>query len=107
MLTLCGPERVLVVSTEPPFDLSCLTTSGGGGGISRQIKFVVVNFAEPPGFCVVPPRQSPQWVLLVCEKFAENPGFRVGVNFMVNLKRKISHHGGAVSSLLYVTPPPQ
>ena len=26
--TLCGPERVLVVSTEPPADLSCLTTPG-------------------------------------------------------------------------------
>ena len=38
ILTLCGPERVLVVSTEPLDDLSCLTTSGsavpetGGGG---------------------------------------------------------------------------
>ena len=31
ILTLCGPERVLVVSTEPPDDLSCLTTSGRGG----------------------------------------------------------------------------
>ena len=29
-LTLCGPERVLVVSTEPPDDLSCLTTPGVG-----------------------------------------------------------------------------
>ena len=28
--TLCGPERVLVVSTEPPDDLSCLTTPGVG-----------------------------------------------------------------------------
>ena len=28
ILTLCGPERVLVVSTEPPNDLSCLTTPG-------------------------------------------------------------------------------
>ena len=33
---------------------------GGGGGISRQVTFAVVsyavgNFAEPPGFCVVPP----------------------------------------------------
>ena len=28
--TLWGPERVLVVSTEPPDDLSCLTTSGVG-----------------------------------------------------------------------------
>ena len=32
ILTLRGPERVLVVSTEPPDDLSCLTTPGGGGG---------------------------------------------------------------------------
>ena len=28
ILTLCGSERVLVVSTEPPDDLSCLTTPG-------------------------------------------------------------------------------
>ena len=30
ILTLCGPERVLVVSTEPPDDWSCLTTPGVG-----------------------------------------------------------------------------
>ena len=30
ILTLCGPERVLVVSTGPPDDLSCLTTPGVG-----------------------------------------------------------------------------
>ena len=30
ILTLCGPQRVLVVSTEPPDDLSCLTTPGVG-----------------------------------------------------------------------------
>ena len=29
-LTLCGPERGLVLSTEPPDDLSCLTTPGVG-----------------------------------------------------------------------------
>ena len=38
-LTLCGPERVLVVSTEPPDDLSCLTTPGvcrpGDGAVAR------------------------------------------------------------------------
>ena len=46
ILTLCGPERVLVVSTEPPDDLSGLTTSrrravaravdqeGRGGGVT-------------------------------------------------------------------------
>ena len=41
MLTLCGPERVLVVSTEPPDDLSCLTTPGvgrpGDGAVARAI----------------------------------------------------------------------
>ena len=30
ILTLCGPERVLVVSTEPLDDLSCLTSPGVG-----------------------------------------------------------------------------
>ena len=30
ILTLCGPKRGLVVSTEPPDDLSCLTTRGVG-----------------------------------------------------------------------------
>ena len=30
MLTLCGSERVLVVSTEPPDDLSFSTTPGVG-----------------------------------------------------------------------------
>ena len=30
ILTLRGPERVLVVSTEPPDDLPCLTTPGVG-----------------------------------------------------------------------------
>ena len=46
ILTLCGSERVLVVSTEPPDDLSCLTTPGvgrprdglrgGGGGLGGR-----------------------------------------------------------------------
>ena len=39
ILTLCGPERVLVVSTEPPDDLSCWTTPGVGrprdGAVAR------------------------------------------------------------------------
>ena len=39
ILTLRGPERVLVVSTEPPDDLSCLTTPGvgrpGDGAVAR------------------------------------------------------------------------
>ena len=41
ILTLHGPERVLVVSTEPPDDLSCLTTPGVGrprhGAVARAV----------------------------------------------------------------------
>ena len=41
ILTLCGPDRVLVVSTEPPDDLSCLTTPGvgcpGDGAVARAV----------------------------------------------------------------------
>ena len=40
ILTLCGPKRVLVVSTEP-LDLSCLTTPGvgcpGDGAVARAV----------------------------------------------------------------------
>ena len=32
ILTLCVPERALVVSREPPDDLSCGGGGGGGGG---------------------------------------------------------------------------
>ena len=46
ILTLCGPERVSVVPTEPPDDLSCLTTPGvgcprrgGGGGVTLLLPF--------------------------------------------------------------------
>ena len=41
ILTLCGPERVLVLSTKPPDDLSCLTTPGvgcpGDGAVARAV----------------------------------------------------------------------
>ena len=41
ILTLRGPERVLVVSTDPPDDLSCLTTPGvgspGDGAVARAV----------------------------------------------------------------------
>ena len=42
ILTLCGSERVLVVSTEPPDDLSCLTTPGvgrpGDGAVAHAVE---------------------------------------------------------------------
>ena len=41
ILTLCGSERVVVVSTEPPDDLSCLTTPGlgrpGDGAVAHAV----------------------------------------------------------------------
>ena len=41
ILTLCGPKRVLIVSTEPPDDVSCWTTPGVGrprdGAVARAI----------------------------------------------------------------------
>ena len=41
ILTLCGPEHVWVVSTEPLDDLSCLTTPGvgrpGDGAVARAV----------------------------------------------------------------------
>ena len=41
ILTLCGSERVLVMSTEPPDDLSCLTTPAvgrpGDGAVARAV----------------------------------------------------------------------
>ena len=56
ILTLCGPERVLVVSTEPPDDLSCLTTPGvgrpGDGAVARAIDQVHPDApfqSMPPG----------------------------------------------------------
>ena len=58
ILTLCGPERVSVVPTEPPDDLSCLTTpgvgcprrgGGGGGGDPPPSIFHVVKQAQGQG----------------------------------------------------------
>ena len=57
ILTLCGPERVLVVSTEPLDDLSCVTNPGvgcpgdrldqvHGGGGGGQVNLAVGNLAE-------------------------------------------------------------
>ena len=52
ILTLCGPERVLVVSTEPTDDLSCLTTLGVGcprdGPLTRCIQ---THTPSPCGVC--------------------------------------------------------
>ena len=67
ILTLCGPERVLVVSTEPPDDLSCFTTPGvsrpgdgavahavvprGGEGVTKALSRVEARRLSSPGRC--------------------------------------------------------
>ena len=66
---------------------------GGGGSAPSQIcagKFRCGKCRGAPWTLGGAPRQSPSCVLLVCEKFAENPEIRVG-NFAVNLKREPSH----------------
>ena len=52
ILTLCGPERVLVVSTEPPDDLSCLTTPGvgcPGDGLLPLTRCIQMHAPSPAG----------------------------------------------------------
>ena len=60
--TLCGPERVLVVSTEPPDDLSCLTRGVGrpgdgllpvplGGGGGQKVPLDQKSPTKPKGPC--------------------------------------------------------
>ena len=68
---------------EPHFDFQVPELYRGGG------KFRCGKFCGAPWILCGTPRQSPQCVLLLCEKFVENPEFRVG-NFAVNLKREIS-----------------
>ena len=54
ILTLCGCERILVVSTEPLDDLSCLTTPGsavpGGGGGRINFCKKIGNFGAIFGY---------------------------------------------------------
>ena len=57
ILTPCGSERVLVVSTEPPDDLPCLTTLGvgrpGDGAVARAVDQVHpdAQLRVHAGFC--------------------------------------------------------
>ena len=56
---------------------------GGGDFAPSQIrggKFRCGKFRGAPWSQSLTPRQSPQCVLLVCEKFAENPEFCVGIS---------------------------
>ena len=66
ILTLCGPERVLVVSTELLDDLSCLTTPGSavletgccpcrwGGGVAGVVGWPEVPCSACPRFLLWP-----------------------------------------------------
>ena len=64
ILTLCEPERVLVVSSEPPDDLSCLTTPGVGRpltnpGVGRPADGLL---PVPLTRCIQMHTPSPCWV---------------------------------------------
>ena len=61
---------------------------GGGGFRTKSIR--CGKFRGALWILCGAPRQSPQCVVPVCEKFAENLECRVG-NFAVNLNREISH----------------
>ena len=87
---------------------------GGGGDCApsqiRGGKCRCGKFRGPPWILCGNPRQSPQCVLPVCEKFAGNPGFRVG-NLAINFKREISHaklkwHESPPPSVAGCTAPP-
>ena len=56
---------------------------GGGGDFAPPSQIRGGKFRGAPWILCGTPRQSPQCVLLVCEKFARNPEFHVG-NFAVN-----------------------
>ena len=51
--TLCEPERVLVVSMEPPDDLSCLTTPGGRPPRRRAVARAVDPVHRKGGGCAI------------------------------------------------------
>ena len=70
--------------------INSVSTAEGWGGDFAPNQIRGGKFRGAPWILCGTPRQSPQRGLLVCEKFAENPEFRVG-NFAVNLKREISH----------------
>ena len=57
ILTLCGSERVLVVPTEPPDDLSCLTTPGVGCPGDGLVPVPLTR-------CIQMHTPSPVWVCL-------------------------------------------
>ena len=63
ILTLRGPERVLVVSTEPPDDLFCLTTPGvgrpGDGAFARAVDRVHSDAPSAGGGLQDPPPPLP------------------------------------------------
>ena len=81
------PDAAKCQRCEPP---RCEVYYKGGGGGFAPSQIRGGKFRGALWILCGSPRQSPQCVLLVCEKFAENPEFRVG-SFVVNLKRSISH----------------
>ena len=80
ILTLCGTERVLVVSTEPPDDLSCLTTPGvgcpGDGLVPVPLtRCIQMHTPSPCGGLLTPAPTCARWGVHLQDNF---PGENLG-----------------------------
>ena len=76
--TLCGSERVLVVSTEPPDDLSCLTTPGVGGPGDGLLplpltRCIQMHTPSPCGGLLTPALTSVRWGVHLQDPFQGLP----------------------------------
>ena len=64
ILTLCGPERVSAVSTEPPDELSCLTTPGSARLSQRRALCCATFLGFPDGVAVTYRTREPSSIHL-------------------------------------------
>ena len=85
-----GYANFFLASDPPTAPVQVTVATAGEGGNGGAKSNSLWEISRSPWILCGTPRQSPQCVPLVCEKFAENPEFRVG-NFAVHLKRSLSH----------------
>ena len=84
ILTLCGSERVVVVSTEPPDDLSRLTTPGGrpsGRRGCRPCRGIHMHTPSPCGGLPTPALTCARWGVHLQDHFPDR-GFQQPQRFV-------------------------
>ena len=109
ILTFCGPERVLVVSTEALDDLSGLTTAGVGrpGDGLLPVPLTRCIQMHTPSPCLGLPTPAPtcvRWGLHLQDSFPDNGGG--GVNWTAPRRTPTPDHGGATTTGPDATYPP-